>query len=194
MGFKEMKTAMFDCATSFFGDHVVFSEQKMAKQGAPLITLKFGNVRRKLHPVTNYIMESDDDLTMEFQMQADMEVNLFTQGRKIGGETYENTALSDLTDFVNYIESVNAIQRWSELDLTVQLMDGTLNDLSEIINETRFRYRARAVFRVYYVETTYGPWGQGGTTAPNASGGGNDQLSHAATDYFTSVDFEEDKK
>ena len=190
MSYSAMRSAMYEFAASYFtGGKVVFAEQKMAKRNVPYITLKFANVRRKLHPV---VTVDDGNPVMDFQMQADMEVNLFTQGRLIGGETYENTALSDLTDFVNYTESFKGIEWQDANNLCVQLVDGTLTDLSEIINETLYRYRARAVFRVYYTETTEGMYGQGGITVPNASGGGSSTYTDAEPEYFETVEIEED--
>ena len=77
---------------------------------------------------------------------------MFTRGR-LQGNHYVNTAVSDLLRFVNYLDSPASVDWQEQNDLAIQLLNG-VQDLSEVVNDTGWGYRAMCEFRIGFTEWT----------------------------------------
>lgn len=172
MNLAEVKEKLYELTDSFFkGATVIWSEQINTKPPLPYITLKCSGVNKTSFPV------KDGDGRRVYQANTTWEVNLFTKGQPITvtkGVTgnYANTAVSDLTEFTNYIDSEEMVDRIAGHGMDVMLMP-PVRDLTNLQNDSTYRYRAMAEFTVSYVQEADGPYGMGGMPIiPNSSGGG----------------------
>lgn len=193
MNLSELRSFTYELVSGFFQKAtVVWAEQQMVKPTLPYITLKFGDVQRTTFPVV------DGDLNRSYPCSVTLEINLYTMGRKIGGGkgtagSYENTAVSDLSDFFRYMDSDEIIDRISGAELDFELMP-PIRDLSELMNDKNYRYRAMAEVTVSYSEQANGAYGIGGITSayPNQSGGGTAEMAETDINTIEKVDLQEE--
>jgi hypothetical protein len=138
-------------------------------------------------------------------------VDLYTKGKLTEAGYYENTAENDLLDFVNFLDSVSTIEWSNKNDITIQLMSG-VQDLSEIINDSQWQYRAMCEFSVDFTQWTadyYGILSEDSIVFSNsgiptdvnrenrqqtASGGGEQELAEETTGAFEEIAPEEIKE
>ena len=109
--------------------------------------------------------------------------------------------MSDLLDFVNYLDSTATIEWSNQNNVSVSLMGG-VQDLSEVINDSRWQYRAMAEIRLTFTQwaAEYNgvlnesnivfdkngvPVGIDNTNwQPTASGGGTEELARIKSGAF----------
>lgn len=197
MSLSLIREQIFDLVFEFFqGATVAWAEQANTRPGAPYITLKTGAVNKNLFPVL------DDVSGIAYYMCSTvLEINLYTRGREVrieGAEgclvNNENTAVSDLMDFILFLESEAIIDRLAEYNLDIQLMP-PVRDLTELMNESRYRYRAMAEFTVNFVLEASGRFGVSAMEKiPNDSGGGNKALVDSTTETIENVIIEKEWK
>lgn len=191
MTLDELRKYMMTVVSGYFTNGTVFyADQKMSKHPEPYITLKFNNVARKAFPI---VTSAEGKITTHFDYHEEMEINLFTKGKLVGADNYENTSMSDLMDFIDYIESNKMTDELDSHNVTMLLMDGYPKDLSGIINETLYRYRSNVVFRISCGHDVTGMYGQSNKTVPNPSGGGKQQYVDAPDEWFDTVEIEEEE-
>ncbi len=191
MNLAEVKERLYDLTDMFFkGATVIWSEQINTKPPVPYITLKTGGVSRPSFPV------EDGEGRRVYQAKTTWEVNLFTKGQPItAGEgvtgNYANTAVSDLTEFTNFLDSEEIVGIIAKYGMDITLMP-PVRDLSDLQNDSKYRYRALAEFSVSFVQEAYGPYGIGGMPlAPNSSGGGTKEMADAVTETIEEVEITE---
>ena len=188
MDTNDMRTAVRNVIALFFDERKVrYAEQKMAKPSDPYVTVKFDNVQKTQFAIKE---RNRDEVDSHWKLNCTAEVNLFTNGKPVGNN-FENTAMGDFQELVYFLESDAVVDKLSTYGITM-VLDSPIRDISGIINETKYKYRANATFRVYYTETTYGRFLQGGRTVPNASGGNKAEYVNAETGYFTTVEIQEE--
>lgn len=191
MTIEEVKAKIREVAASYFTpESVFFAEQKMSAKAVPMITLTFGDLTKTFHP----IVENDsnpEERVMTWTVKSLLDIDVFTQGKPIGNN-FKNTAVSDLQDFIYFLESDEIIDELSEYGITILPQTGVRN-ISELFNDTKFRYRANTQFMVVFTEATGGPYNSRYHVVPDSSGGGRQAYVDAETDYFTSVEIKEDK-
>ena len=117
-----------------------------------------------------------------------VDMNIYTAGEKLRGPIHKNTAMEDMLDFIDFMESVDTTDLLMEQDLCMILVNGSVRDISELINDARYRYRSFAQFIVSFTDKSEGIYGQNGKTAPNASGGGKPEYIDPETQYFETVE------
>lgn len=191
MNLAGVKERLYDLTELFFrGATVIWSEQINTKPPLPYITLKCGGVSRTSFPV------DDGEGRRVYQAKTTWEVNLFTKGQPVtvgGGVTgnYANTAVSDLTEFTNFLDSEEMVSIISGYGMDVLLMP-PVRDLTNLQNDSRYRYRAMAEFAVSFVQEADGPYGIGGMPlTPNSSGGGTKEMAEAETEAIETVEITE---
>ena len=191
MNLAEVKGRLYELTDSFFqGATVIWSEQINTKPPLPYITLKCSGVSRTSFPV------EDGEGRRVYQSKTTWEVNLFTKGQPITvGEgvtgNYANTAVSDLTEFTNFLDSEEIVGVIAGNDMDLLLMP-PVRDLTELQNDSRYRYRAMAEFTVSFVQEADGPYGIGGMPLiPNSSGGGRKEMADAETEAIETVEMTE---
>ena len=189
MTLEDVKSMIYDITAEFFcGATVIWAEQINTKPETPYITLKLGGIRKTLFPLVN----GDE---RAYSCSTTLEVNLYTKGKAITVAervtgNYINTATSDLFDYFSFIESDVIVDRLAAYGLDITL-EPPIRDLTALQNDSKYRYRAMAEATVSFIQNANGPYGVGGRTLPNASGGGTVEISNTITDIIEEADIKE---
>lgn len=147
-------------AKYFAGATVTFSNQsRAAKPRVPLVTITPGPVRRPTS--ANYCL-TDDEVVGHYLSRISFQVDLFTHGSPIVDEetgqtvAYENTAMDDMLSFADFLNSDYTV-RWCHVKDVSILIDGDVQDLTGVVNDTNYEYRARMSVLLYFTQKTVGP-------------------------------------
>lgn len=180
MTVKEMKEYARRIVAAYFGDsHVFFADQKKSKGPTPYLTVKILGNSKNRSKITKY--DSQEECFKDYwQVNSRMEVNLYSLGENVAPKgrepVYENTTIEDLSEFVKYLES-DAISDSMVLNDVVIALDGEIRDVSFLLRESEYRYRAMAEFKISFTDSSYGAYGQNDIPKlPNASGGGSEDM------------------
>ncbi len=172
-----IKEQFYDAAARFFvGATVIWAEQIGTKPPLPYVTLKVGDRNRYAFPV------EDGEGRRCYHCSTTAEVNLYTKGRRItGGEGQTgnciNTAVADLMEFSNFLESVAMVNFFSKEGIDVSLKP-PVRDLTALQNDSKYRYRAMAEYDITFVMEAGGYYGLSGmSSTPNSSGGGTEEMA-----------------
>lgn len=191
MNLAEVKEKLYDWTEMFFrGAAVIWFEQINTKPTLPYVTLKCGGAGRSAFPV------DDGEGRRVYQAKTTWEVNLYTKGQPVTvGEgvtgNHANTAVSDLTEFTVFLDSENMVDIIAGYGMDVTLTP-PVRDLSDLQNDSKYRYRAMAEFSVSFVQEADGPYGAGGMPlVPNSSGGGTKEMADAVTETIEEVEITE---
>lgn len=218
---NELKEHLYDIVAGYFvGATVVWVREKVVKPAPNFVTLSMGNVSRPVRPVTEFI---DGVSCGCYPSKVRFEVNLYTKGDGFSVPdkrilAAQNTAVNDMLDFVNYINSDFVTNICHELDIDIS-MNGTVNDVSDYINDVRWQYRAMVEFDIGFTQTAVGAAGillessiKTGPLQPGkpddikkpqsvhivpewrqtSSGGGSSELAAETEGYFELVKIEEE--
>ena len=178
MNLTEVKDRLYDAVERFFPNtSIIWVNQSGAKPNVPYVTLSLGSsVQREAFPI------DDGEGHRVYPSSTIAEINIYTMGRQMKAgdalmDSYENTAVDDLTELSNYLESEGMVDYFSSYDIDISLMS-PIRDLSELKNETKYRYRAMAEYRVSYLESAGGYFGMADMPCiPNSSGGGIKEMA-----------------
>lgn len=219
MTLNELQEHLLDLAERYFsGATVIWAQEKAVKPTPALVTLRTGNVSRPLQPITEVI---DGVPCGYYPSRVLLEVNLFTKGRAYrlkDGKTaaQENTAVNDLLDFVNFVNSPVVTDWCYTHNITIN-PNGDVMDATAAINDTRWEYRAMIEFAVDFIEFAVGAAGilaessvKNGINpeepdkpghpyidpvwSQTSSGGGSQELADETTGYFEAVEIEPEKE
>ena len=190
MNLEMVKEIIYEVAEKFFSKGtVIWAEQIITKPKMPYITLKVNGINKTFFPVT------DDDGNRYYPCNTKLEINLYTKGKpmtigeKVTGN-YANTAMSDMMDFFKFLESDTMIDYLAGKGIDIQLIP-PIRDLTELLNDSRYRYRSMAEATISYSETADGPYGVGGFVLPNNSGGGTEEMAITEEETFVTAEITE---
>jgi hypothetical protein len=176
---------------------------------SPLVVLRMGAVTRPARPIAQ--LAADGSYVAAYPSETTLQVDLFTRGKLVtssSGDYYENTAVSDLLRFVNYLDSPATVDWLTKNDISLYLL-GSVQDLSEVVNDTQWSYRAMCELGIGFTEWAAeyesilgdenikfdedgNPMGIcGGNWAQTASGGGTKELAAETTGFFTEAKINE---
>lgn len=170
MDVKGVREALFELTSSYFkGATVMFGRQsRVAKQkrDKPLVILATGPVTRPLFPPTKII---DGRPVSFYPSSVTVQIDLFTFGEKrelAYGYTavMENTATDDMMTFVNFLNSEMAVQYCRRKDISI-IVPNTVQDLSDLISDTSYEYRAMIEVTVHFTSAAIG---YSGTLSPDS--------------------------
>lgn len=152
MTLNQLKRVIFSHFSAYWGGAAVsWGATNKVKPSAPLVVLQLGTVTRAGQPITQMVKGV---VFSAYPSEVSLQIDLFTKGNTVdipGGAYVENTATSDLLDFINYLDSPATVEWSSRNDIGVSLMSG-VQDLSEIISDTRWQYRAMAEIRLTFTQ------------------------------------------
>lgn len=159
MNIAEVKEAIRQLTTLYFsGAKVVYTKQSFtSKPAKPLVTLTTGTVSRPRNPPFKII---DGRPVSFYPATMSVQIDLFTHGRKRAakpGQTpiMENTAEDDMLAFSDFLNSDFVIQWCHERDLSI-IVPNTVEDLTGLINDTNYEYRAMMEVQVSFTMTAIG--------------------------------------
>lgn len=194
MNLNETREVVREVVSRFFaGATVIWAEQVNTKPSLPYATIKFGAVERRLYPV------EDPSIGRCYHCSTTAEVNLYTEGKPLGGSVNAirnsaNTAVSDLLEFTNFVESEAVLDLLAGYRIEMSLIP-PVRDLAALENDRKYRYRAMAEFTVTFVMEASGWYGIGGMPdAPNFSGGGSQEMADEPYEIIEDAEIEEMKE
>lgn len=139
----------------FAGAQVVFANQsRTPMQKIPLVVITPGNVKRPLYP--NY-ETVDGVLVGAYESRFSLTIDLFSNGAPVideeTGQTvaYEDNAEEDLLAFANFLNSEHTLAWSRRNDLSI-LIDGDVQSLTGVVNDTTYQYRARLLIQLYFTQ------------------------------------------
>lgn len=142
-------------AEQFPDYEVTLSRQsRVIKPELPLITLTPGNIRRPQAP--NYDFKSDG-FPGYYLSRIPIVIDLFTHGEAVYDDNdgtvvgYFNSAVEELVNVLNYLNS-NACVEWCGLNDISILIEGEIQDITGIVNDSNYEYRARQEVGVYFTQ------------------------------------------
>lgn len=174
MKMDDLESIIYDLAAEFFEEAtVIWAEQVNTKPDLPYVTLKTGNINRNRFPL-------EIDGNRYYLCNTILEVNLYTKGKAVTVAenvtgNYANTAASDLQDFFNYLESEEIVDRLAAHGLDISL-EPPVRDLTNLQNDSKYRYRAMAEAMVSFAQEANGAYGIFGNPEHNSSGGGSEKM------------------
>lgn len=220
----QLKSCLFDMIARYFaGATVCWTEQGGVKSALPFVTLRLGSVQRERFP---HVEHQGGVPVSLYPSQTLLEVMLYTKGavRTEPGRTpiAVNTALSDMQDFLNYMDS-SLVQNMTErLNIALQT-EGPTQDVSALLGANQYEFRALQEFTVDFLQEAHGAAGIApyipAVTSPDAppvnpdvppldpdvpqepeipaweqtaSGGGTQILADACTGWFEDVEIRDE--
>lgn len=151
--FRQLTKIFFQTA------EVCFTNQsRMAKPSVPLITIATGPVHRSLFSSNENIAGAT---VASYPARVNVTVDLFTHGKEVvDDETgkvigYEDSAVDDMLSFVDFLSSSYTVDWCRNKDMAVQL-DGDVQNLTGIVNDTNYEYRSRISLWLFYTHRAIG--------------------------------------
>lgn len=138
----------------FTGYTVTLSRQSRAvKPGLPLISITPGNVRRPQAPTYDF---SDDGFPGYYVSRMPITIDIFTNGEAVTDDDgsvvgYANTAMKELLMVLNYLNSISCVEWCSLNDISI-LIEGEAQDITGLVNDSNYEYRARQEVGVYFTQ------------------------------------------
>lgn len=175
MTIDKAQQKVYEIVRDFYGaDYVTWAGAKVTRPPTPYITIQFLDAKRDQFPVKQ--MDGENWVTY-MDVSCPVDINLYTKGATVTGEgtdiAYGNTALSDLSYFADYICSDAITEDTDEMTILIEQQP---KDMSALLKESQYQYRAMMQLRVNFKTATYGRYGMNGRTMPDASGGGNENM------------------
>lgn len=141
----------------FVGAAVKWIDENNIKPAGPLVTLQLRNIQRELFSIDE---NRQGRAVKLWHTRAMLDVNLYTPGAAGNAKPgirpkVENTALNDMQDFISYMDSDYVYGILGPLDVTV-LPEGMTQDVSELVDNSKYEYRAMQEFTVDFIQNAAG--------------------------------------
>lgn len=152
--FQSLIQQFFPNATVAFAKQ---SRQPKGKVSPSLVLITPGIVKRPNQAVEEII---DGELVANYHSRIAMTVDYFTKGSPLqneNGETYayEDTSLDDLLAFVDFVNSRYTVAWCKKHDISIAV-EGDVQPLTGIVNDTSYEFRSRVVFVIYFTQRAIG--------------------------------------
>lgn len=206
MTLNELKQKLKGLIREYFGGaELSWGKVRGVSPNVPQVVLNMGAVTRHYQPVTRQV---SGVLINSYPSKTTLQVDLYTRGAETNSEpnvtaAYENTAVNDLAEFLNFINSAY-VDDWCEIH-DVSILCRQVNDLTELINDTSWGYRAMVELEIGFTQNAVGHTGimfEGGLSyddngapetpqppfAQTPSGGRTAELAKLSTGWFEQVE------
>ena len=212
MTYQELKVKLYDLVGEYFAalrgqGNIVWSMAKAVNPNSPMVSLQLGQLNRHYMPTRLDINGVPVD---NYQSYTTLQVDLFTKGAAITDEANitaarENTAVNDMIDFVNFLNSAY-VDHWCLIN-DVSIQGNAVRDLTQLINSTSWDYRAMIELEIGFTQNAVGYTGimfeggvlydEDGNLIPEpppfettSSGGRSKDLADQYTGWFEQVETE----
>ena len=206
---RELRQKLYELVSAYFkGATVTWGKVSgTVNPKAPAVVISTVSLQRPYQPIKQMV---DGVQVHSYPSQTMLQVDLYTKGASLEtayGITaaHENTAVDDLTDFVNYVNSTE-VDHWKGIH-DISIMANTVKDLTELINDTTWDYRAMVELEIGFTQTAVGHGGimwEGGIAygedgkpleeqpefTPTPSGGRSQEIADQSTGWFEQVEME----
>lgn len=154
---QELKHKLYDLVALYFKSlkhqgNIVWGKTKPVNPNGSMVSLLTGPITRAQRPIRKYV----NGLVHDFwPSRTVLQVDLLTKGTPISDAPFvtaamENTAVNDLTDFVNFLHSVY-VDLWSYTnDISINV--SKIHDLTAIQHSTSWSYRAMVELAVGFTQ------------------------------------------
>lgn len=184
----------------------------VAKPGSPLVTLTTGSVNRSRNPPVKII---EGTPVAFYPASVPVQIDLFTHGRQeevAPGFTpiAENTAEDDMLAFGSFLNSPFVTQWCHQHDIAI-VVPTAVQDLTDLVHDTNYEFRAMLEIAVYFTMTAIGITGTldidsvkhsdgeddiqaddviniEPQVTPTPSGGGSSEMTAHEGEYFTNAE------
>ena len=161
MTVNELKQILYEIVKEYFTEaNIVWGKVGGVKMPEPLAVLTAGAVKRSNFAVNTTI---NGEIISYYPSEMILEVNYYPDA-----VTKENTATSELEDFLNYINSPYVTHQCDRADISIN-QTGAARDLTELEYDTSWHYRAMVELNVGFMQKAFGYKG-GNKFADNATG------------------------
>jgi len=190
---NELKQTLYNLVAEYFaGASITWGKVKAVSPNVPQVVLSMGGITRRYLPITR---NANGVPVNGYPSQTTLQVDLYTKGAATSTEpgviaAYENTAVNDLTDFLNFLNSAYA-DEWGDLH-DVSILCNKVNDLTELVNDVAWDYRAMAELEVGFTQSAVGytgtmhesgaPFHENGAPMYDAEGYALDRYGNRLTD------------
>lgn len=154
---EEAKELFRSRTKEFFQDYeVVFANQsRTAKPTIPLVTLRFGNVKR---PYFSTRTLNEGIIEGHYLSRISVTVDLFTNGSPVKDDedetvAYANTAIDEMLTYCDFINSPQTVDWCTENNISIGV-EGDAQDMTGIVNDNNYEYRAKQEMFLYYMHDT----------------------------------------
>ena len=209
MNQNQVKEILYDLVSEYFGGAtVVWGMAKAVSPNVPQVALTMLSLVRPYQPIRS---DRNGVPIYSYPSKTTVQVDLSTRGAQLSNDegitmAHVNTAVNDLAEFASFINSVY-VDNWCEKH-DVSILVNQVNDLTGLINDTTWDYRAMCELEIGFTETVVGHTGinfesglaydeEGNPVPlpqpefePTPSGGGTQTLADDYTGYFEQVETE----
>jgi hypothetical protein len=158
---NELEKHLYDLVSMYFASaKVIWGSAGAVKPHIPVVTLHTGTLQRHYQPLTQNVNGVPVNC---YELTTTLQVDLYTRGGAIATTApkqttaYENTATNDLEAFTLFLDSA-FVSDWCE-DKDITLIAGNVQDLTAIINDTTWNYRAMVEIEVRFTQIAVGAAG-----------------------------------
>lgn len=159
MKIGNVKETVFQIIEMFFtGATITYGNQSYkTKPSQPLVTVTFGNTQRVQHPPKKTV---DGHVVAYYPSYLHVQVDLYTKGAIVtntSGGTIgkENTALSDMVDFANFLHSPYMINHIEGQNITIGT-EGNVMDTTHLLSSSDFQFRSTIELKVHFTDEVVG--------------------------------------
>lgn len=159
MTLSELRKNLHDLVSMYFGTAtVIYAKQSfIAKPENPLVTISTGSVNRPINPPTRII---DGKPVAFYPATVPVQIDLFTNGQQTEiapGFTgvVENTAADDMISFCDFLNSLYVISWCQKRDMAI-VIPNDVQDLTGLVHDTNYQFRAMLEITVYCTMTAIG--------------------------------------
>lgn len=152
----EVKRIFFGVVSEYFkAAEVAWSKQNLTvKSKEPFVRLTAGNLKRSRFPAVSVI---DGVPVNAYKCSFPIVVDLFTNGAEVpGSEQTENTAVQDLSSFMDFLDSEYVTDRCFSHGITILFDPTDVQDLSAAIYDANYEYRAQITLVLSFMTRTVG--------------------------------------
>lgn len=127
------------------------------KSTPPLVTLTTVSTKRPLHPPQKII---DGTMVSYYPTRMVLQIDLYTRGAPVEHRAgfiapAENTALSDLIEFANFVASDYSVNWCHRHDISI-VLTGEARDTSELIGDSGYQFRATMELAINFTQKAVG--------------------------------------